>query len=78
MASAPLLYRSTLVPSPFFSNSVARPSLVVPNCTPITAPCKSAFAFNCFFASEESEPQEDRRRQTAITKVLKLNRFNLL
>ena len=29
MASAPLLYRSTLVPPPSFSSSVASPSLVV-------------------------------------------------
>lgn len=62
----------------FLSNSVASPSLVVPSCTPITAPFRSAFVFNCFRVSEDSEPHAARNRQRSIAQKLSRRHLKFL
>lgn len=73
MASAPLLYRSTLVPPPSFSSSVASPSLVVPSCTPITAPFKSVLLLICLSASDAPEPHATKSTLRSKVKKPSLN-----
>ena len=68
-----VLYRSTLVPPPSFSRSVASPSLVVPSCTPITAPFKSVLLLICLSASDAPEPHATKSTLRSKVKKPSLN-----